>query len=300
MQTLQTVRKGALLSLVCLILFSATATAWSTNDMDAKMNTMQAEMDATFATTFDAEPAADHSDPAVDGDTTTNDWAWNDGTADHANDPDQEMDRTFGYFGSSDDSSDTGNQDTTDDSTNRDTGDSGSSDDGTSDDRQTDGTDREPTGLEAATEQRLHELINDERQERGLQPFNWDSGLANTADYKSADMADSGYFDHTSPTGEGFRDIYSRFGYGCRIPHGGTVYLGGENIARTWFNRDVQADHGGIVHYDTAAELADGLRRQWMTSDGHRKAILRPYYENHGLGVEITDDGRVYATEHFC
>lgn len=336
MQTLQTVWKGATVSLVCLILLTVNVSAWDTSDMDAKMDSMQAEMDATFAAKFGAadsgsdstDDTSDTNDDTSDSDATFGDWnPDDDSTTDldqEMDDMQQEMDAKFAFFGSSDadddasddtgddqntvdDGNDGTNDDTTDDSdagwNHDDSTDDSSSDDSsddTTDDDSADGPSGQPSSLEEATEQKLHELINNERRQRGLTPFDWDGTLAQTADYKSQDMADRSYFAHTSPTGDSFRDIYNRFGYNCRIPYSGTIYLGGENIARTWFDRSVRTDTGSTVHYDSADELANGLRRQWMTSDPHRKAILRPYYANHGLGVEITSDGRVYATEHFC
>ncbi len=322
----QTVWKGSIVCFVCLILATVNVAAWDSSEMDQQMDDMQAEMDDTFSSKFGSSQTSDSdtTDSNDDSDSTTNTWNSGDDTSDSDDDLDREMDdmkddmdTKFAFFDSSDEddetpddsgdsNDDTDSDDTTDDSDARwdyDSNDDSSSDDSSNDntnDDTNDDTNTEPVSLEDETEQVLHELINDERQQRGLQPFDFDNGLAATADYKSDDMASRGYFAHTSPTGDSFRDIYDQFGYNCRIAHGSSIYLGGENIARTWFNRNVRTDSGSTVHYDDAQSLADGLRRQWMTSSAHRDAILRPYYENHGLGVEITDDGRVYATEHFC
>lgn len=40
-----------------------------------------------------------------------------------------------------------------------------------------------------------------------------------------------------------------------------------------------------------------------MNSTGHRKNILRDYWQNEGIGVyfvEIDGKARVYATQNFC
>ncbi len=150
-----------------------------------------------------------------------------------------------------------------------------------------------PSGsLEEQAEQYVLENLNQERQQRGLGTLSHSDGLQTTARTKSQDMAQRNYFAHTSPSGEGFRDLFNRYGVSCM--------RGGENLARTWFERSVRTGSGGSVYYDDAKSLADGLTRQWMNSDGHRRAILRSAYNTAGVGIEITSSGQVYATTHFC
>lgn len=286
----------------------------NSNDLDRKMDEMKQHVKSKFAyhdssnSNDDSHSDNDESDTDSNSDAELGDDQSSDSDNSDSTDSDNGDDANSGDSSwdwsapdeSTDDSTDSDNSDSddnTNDDSNSDSSDDSTVDSGTGDDQNS--NDRSLT-REERTERVLHGLINDERQQRGLQPFDFDHGLAETADAKSQDMAAKGYFAHTAPDGDNFLDLYREHGYNCRIPYGGSVYLGGENIARTWFDRNVRADHGGIVHYDTAEELANGLRRQWMTSDAHRRAILRPYYENHGLGVEITSDGRVYATEHFC
>ncbi len=261
--------------------------------------------DSTGNSDTDNEPA-DTVHDSDDSDDTSSDstWGWHTGDDSDASDADDTGDDTDNTIDDSDDETDDNPSDETSDDATDDSGTDGwSSDDSTADSSQdeTDSSgDLDTLSFEERTERYLHGLINEERQKRGLTPFNFDSELQQTADYKSQDMAERNYFAHTSPTGDSFQDIYDRFGYSCRIPHGGSIYLGGENIAKTWYDRTVRTGSGGSVHYSSAQELAEGLRRQRMTSDPHRKAILRPYYQNHGLGVEITSSNQVYATEHFC
>lgn len=267
---------------------------------------MQNEMDQEFDTAFDSSFESNLDTVSqVDSDQPSP------AESDRWETFDQQMDQLDSDFSDmrtsqrSDDTSDSwdgwstdGTSDTTVDRTTDRTQDR-SSDDSTrdgssgSDDSQTSVS---PSGSTAEkAEEYLHRYINQERQERGLAPLNFDSDLRQTAREKSQDMARRGYFSHTDPDGDNFRDIYTANGISrseCR--------LGAENIARTWFNRNVQTDTGSTVHYESAEELADGLRRQWMTSDAHRDAILRERYNDHGLGIEITSSGRVYATEHFC
>lgn len=293
MQTKQRFGKGVTLISVFLVLLSLNAAAFD----DSGLSTANDPAPTTSPNIVDVwgtDSTADNSDDSSDDSTSDSDS--NDNTEHAKEHTDSNVVDTWGTTTNSD------NEDSSDDSS--DTNDNtGTVDNGFNDGSSDSGTDSstEPSGsLEERTEQVLHQLLNEERKQRGLQPFNYDSELGQTADAKSQDMAENNYFSHNAPNGDNFLDIYRDYGYNCRIPVGGTTYLGGENIARTWFDTNVRADTGNIVHYDTAEELANGLRRQWMTSDGHRKAILRSYYDNHGLGVEITDDNRVYATEHFC
>lgn len=298
----QGVWKGAAIVSLFLLLFSGSVAAFDADQM-------QAEMDATFDDRFGSDFESqfrtfDDFDPVDNTDTTTtqrttqfdSDWM-NDvrtvdtdrQTTDRQSDDSDSRDTTDSWSdGTTHDTSDsTDSSDSTDGDSSTNWGD-GSSD--TSDDQST-GT--QPSGnLESQAEQYLHQKLNQERRQRGLHPLDFDSNLQRTADAKSSDMASRDYFSHTSPSGDNFRDLYNQHGVNCRA--------GGENIARTWYDRSVRTDTGSTVHYDNAEKLADGLRRQWMTSSGHRDAILRERYNSHGIGIEITDSGRVYATEHFC
>ena len=49
-------------------------------------------------------------------------------------------------------------------------------------------------------EQKVIELINRERTNRGLKPLKYNWELSRVARYKSQDMVDNNYFSHTSPT----------------------------------------------------------------------------------------------------
>jgi uncharacterized protein YkwD len=302
--------KGGTIALVCLILFTMNVSAWNPAEMQNEIdNTVESNFgssfDAKFDTTADSDDSSD-SDTTRQVDVDTDPQRTSNSDVSDSNEWDafeQRMNNLDSSFslGDSDDS----NQDTTrrtDDRTDRssdDQTDDSTTDrsDDSSDDSSDSGSDTvNPSGsTEAQAEQYLHQYINDERRQRGLAPLDFNNDLRETARAKSQDMAQRGYFSHDRPTGENFRDIYTQHGISRS-----TCRLGAENIARTWFNRDVRTDTGSIVNYDNAQELADGLRRQWMTSSAHRDAILRERYNEHGLGIEITDSGRVYASEHFC
>lgn len=154
-------------------------------------------------------------------------------------------------------------------------------------------------------ERAIHRSVNRERAESGLSRLNFDANLANIARSHSQDMAARGYFSHTSPEGETLEDRYSQHGYDCRVQVSGSRYMtGAENIAYTYADTQVIADSGGTVDYDgNETRIARGLVRQWMNSPGHRENILRPYWNNEGIGVataETSEGTRVYATQNFC
>lgn len=106
-------------------------------------------------------------------------------------------------------------------------------------------------------EQEVIALTNQERAKNGLAPLteNWE--LSRVARYKSQDMADIGYFSHTSPTyGSPFKMI-TDFGISYRSA--------GENIA---------------MGYATPEAVREG----WMNSPDHRANILGSTYTQIGIG----------------
>lgn len=106
-------------------------------------------------------------------------------------------------------------------------------------------------------EQRMLELVNEERAKAGLKPLTADLKLSDVAELKSEDMVQNGYFSHQSPTYGSPFDMMDRFGI--------TYRTAGENIA---CNRDVEAAHNAL-----------------MESQGHRENILNPKYTRIGIGI---------------
>ena len=109
----------------------------------------------------------------------------------------------------------------------------------------------------AAYEAEVIRLVNEIRQENGLQPLSANWELSRVARYKSQDMRDNGYFSHNSPTyGTPFQMIKA-FGLSYRAA--------GENIAKG---------------YPTPQAVVNG----WMNSSGHRANILNASYTQIGVG----------------
>ena len=243
------------------------------------------ETDETDETDKTEEPS-DTTDDSSDSDETETDETDDSADTDSNSDADETDEE------STDDTTDSSTDEETDTDTTTDSQDGDQTD--SSADEETDGFDR------AAVERGIHEAVNDERTARGLNELAFDTELRDIAREHSRDMAERDYFSHTSPDGDTFADRYSDAGYTCRVDgSGNTYYTGGENIAQTWYDTAVRTD-GGTDTYTTETELANAIVTQWMNSPGHRENILASQWENEGIGIYMTDDGKVYATQNFC
>lgn len=112
------------------------------------------------------------------------------------------------------------------------------------------------------SEQRMLELVNQERVKANLKPLVWDEQLAEVSRSNSRDMFARGYFSHKNPDGLSPFDRLERAGI--------TYRFAGENLA---FAQTVELAHNGL-----------------MRSPGHRANILSPEFGRIGIGV--IDGGR--------
>ena len=123
----------------------------------------------------------------------------------------------------------------------------------------------------AAQEQKLLNLLNQDRAAHGLPALALDSELSRIARIKSNDMHANHYFAHTSPTYGNAAAMLSHFGY---------AYQGvGENIAH----------HANVEKAEAA----------FMSSSGHRQNILGSQWTKVGIGICIDQNGFIYATQLF-
>jgi len=117
--------------------------------------------------------------------------------------------------------------------------------------------------------------VNAVRREHGLFELKENEELAAVARTHSEDMAARDYLDHVSPEGQVAAD---------RVEGGGIEFLSlAENIQ---FNRGMD-------------DPAQAAVKWWMSSPGHREAILTPEYRETGVGVVLRDDGSFYFTQLF-
>lgn len=122
----------------------------------------------------------------------------------------------------------------------------------------------------AADEEKMLELINQERTARGLRALRADAALRDVGREHSKDMLARGYFSHNSPEGKTPFD---------RMEDAGITYAyAGENIA---LNANVTRTHEAL-----------------MNSAGHRANILKPEYTRIGIGcIDAGLRGQMYSQE---
>ena len=122
-----------------------------------------------------------------------------------------------------------------------------------------------------AQEQKVLDLLNQDRQANGLPRLTLDPELSRLARLKCEDMRDQRYFAHESPTWGSAAAMLTRFGY---------AFQGvGENIA-----------HHATVEKAQAA---------FMSSSGHRANLLGRQWTKVGVGVCLDSQGFVYVTQLF-
>ena len=107
---------------------------------------------------------------------------------------------------------------------------------------------------EGTIEYDLFILVNEAREDAGLEPYSWSGTLADAADIRAEEIVE--LFSHTRPNGE---DCFSLSG------------VWAENIA---------------AGQSSAQEVFDS----WMDSDGHRANILDPDYETCGFSMCYEED----------
>lgn len=126
------------------------------------------------------------------------------------------------------------------------------------------------TAVCEADEDKMLELLNQERTSRGLQAVRMESNLRDLARDHSADMLARGFFAHNTPDGV---DPFERM-----AARGIEYEYAGENLA---FAPTVEIAHSGL-----------------MNSPGHRANILKPEYSKIGLGCRDAGiRGKMFSQE---
>ena len=130
----------------------------------------------------------------------------------------------------------------------------------------------EPADTVAAYEQEVFDLVNQIREENGLEPFVYNETLAETARAHSQDMIDRDFFDHYNPDGKSPFD---------RMRDNGLSFsMAAENIA---------------AGQRTPEEVVES----WMNSEGHRANILGDCKEL-GVGLALGGHYGYYWTQCFA
>lgn len=153
---------------------------------------------------------------------------------------------------------------------------------------------------------RIHEGVNDVRQERNLSPLAWNDTLAAVAQLHSRDMAENDFFSHRNPDGEGPTERGVGEGFSCEKTFEQYRTEGiAENIYYTYPYSSYQSTerNGEEVrryNWKTEEDIAEEIVRGWMDSPDHRQNILDPRYDREGLGVARASDDRLYVTQNLC
>ena len=130
----------------------------------------------------------------------------------------------------------------------------------------------EPADTVAAYEQEVFDLVNQIREENGLEPFVYNETLAETARAHSQDMIDRNFFSHTNPDGE---DPFDRM-----RDNGLSFSMAAENIA-------------------AGQRTPEEVVNSWMNSEGHRANILGGC-EELGVGLALGGSYGYYWTQCFA
>lgn len=149
----------------------------------------------------------------------------------------------------------------------------------------------------------VHELTNQERLNHGLSELAFDTEITQISRGHSFDMAEREYFAHETLEGLSPTDRAAENGYSCQKIVGLLIYSGiAENIFQGHLFDSHYTVNGEITSYEwnTEEEIAKTTVDGWMNSPGHRENILTEIFDREGIGVEITQDHKVYVTQNFC
>ncbi len=149
----------------------------------------------------------------------------------------------------------------------------------------------------------IYQFTNDERQRMGIPQLARVSVIDSVARNHSVDMSERSYFAHDTPEGLDPTARGERAGYSC-VKDYGTHYTEGlaENISQghTYSSYVTAGVTSSYDWHESELDVASEIFSGWMGSPGHRENILGSTYDRIGVGVEISADEVVYATQNFC
>lgn len=108
------------------------------------------------------------------------------------------------------------------------------------------------------TPEKIVEITNQERANRGLDPLRTNSLLNQAAQQKAGDMFAFDYWSHKSPSGREPWTFLKEVGYNYR--------LAGENLARDFYE-------------------PEAVIKAWMASPTHKENIINPKFQEMGVAV---------------
>lgn len=208
----------------------------------------------------------------------------------------EEDDDTAGVGPSTPPANNTGPDDTGDlsESSSSDSSTTGSASDGSGDDS---------VDFETVREVFL-ELLNTERQQRGLQPLSERDVLVEMGNQQAADMAEHDYIGHEDSQGRTIEDRYRARGLlpECKLDTtGNRFYPGAENAASGYLFTDfLRWPDEKEISIESEERLAEYFVNAWMNSTPHRKVMLLDSADEAGLGLAMTDSNKIFGALEFC
>jgi uncharacterized protein YkwD len=141
-------------------------------------------------------------------------------------------------------------------------------------------TNQAPTGTVVSKEASLTDyenaiaaLINNVREQNGLNALAADDSLTEVARQRSQDLINRNYFSHYTPEGTNVFDLMRSMGISFRYA--------GENLAQS---------------SPASIGSPEAFLNAWLNSPSHKANILRPQYTKIGVGMVEIDSRRVVTT----
>lgn len=133
-------------------------------------------------------------------------------------------------------------------------------------------------------EQKVHNLVNIEREKAGLPALSYDTDLAKVARAYSEDQDARNFYGHINPEGIKVTERAKDEGYTCR--KNDEEYTLGENIARNTLVSQWQGgEKSGPKEWRSSDNIASWVVNGWMNSPEHRDNILYANYVKEGIGI---------------
>ncbi len=158
-----------------------------------------------------------------------------------------------------------------------------------------------------ALEERVHELVNLEREEKKIAPLSWQPRLVELARSHSADMALRNFVDHINPEGQDPTDRAIAAKFECKVKSFKGVFPTGigENIFMSYLYENIEiVTTNGVekrtYNWKSFEDMAQEIVKNWMNSQGHKENILRQDYHYEGIGIATNLNSQLFVTQNFC
>jgi uncharacterized protein YkwD len=144
--------------------------------------------------------------------------------------------------------------------------------------------------VEAFDEPKIRSLTfvqqNEARQEQGLAEVERNASVDAVAQSWAEEMAQTGYYNH----GE----------FDSRMEENTRCESYGEVISKTQVLNRYTNSSGQEVHLNSERAVAQFLVDSWLDSSQHRLIITDDKFTHVGIGISLTEKGRLYAVMDYC